>query len=470
MAEIMEFDEFVSARSPRLLRLAYMLTQDHALAEDLLQTALARSWPAWRRIDGDPEPYVRRVLVNAHNSWWRRRSSTERPVEELPVMATTAPQSGVDDRDQVWRALRRLPQQQRAVLVLRYFEDMSEEQIAGTLSLAPGTVKSYAAKGLAKLRLDPSLRTLPLPEPIETPAGTERLAAVRDRIGRQRRGKIVAAAAALGVVVALLIGYALAPHLRDQALPPPTDGRFSEYIRGYHTVASGQADFAHAGTTFIWTPSTLDIGIFYMCVHDRPGVMVWARARINGHPIGGVSCEAGDALRESGGTSQPTADQLRDYGVEVGRPATITIVVDPEQGGTIPEHGSIAVGIGEAVPFEAYPLPARPEPLAPLDRLLNGSESDAVTLVEAAGPHEVSLRWDHELEFYARAQTPGALTIKVNGETLQVMTWWDYNQGGWGATLSRESAGMAKYYGKTVTISIEPEHMTGDWYVAIPRT
>src|SRR6185436_19349610 len=113
--------------------------------------------------------------VNAHNSWWRRRSWTERPVEELPVMATTAPQAEVDNRDQVWRALRRLPQQQRAVLVLRYFEDMSEEQISGTLGLAPGTVKSYAAKGLAKLRLDPSLQALPLPEPIETPAGTERL-------------------------------------------------------------------------------------------------------------------------------------------------------------------------------------------------------------------------------------------------------------------------------------------------------
>ena len=89
MAHTTEFDEFVVARSPRLLRLAYLLTQDHALAEDLLQTALARSWSAWRRIDGDPEPYVRRVLVNAHNSWWRRRTWAERPVEDLPVMATT---------------------------------------------------------------------------------------------------------------------------------------------------------------------------------------------------------------------------------------------------------------------------------------------------------------------------------------------------------------------------------------------
>src|ERR1044071_8242249 len=154
MATPAEFDEFVTVRSPRLLRLAYLLTQDHALAEDLLQTALARSWSAWRRIDGDPEPYVRRVMVNAHNSWWRRRTWAERPVEDLPVLATTAPQSEVDNRDQVWRALRRLPQQQRAVLVLRYFEDLTEEQIAGTLGLAPGTVKSYAAKGLAKLRVD----------------------------------------------------------------------------------------------------------------------------------------------------------------------------------------------------------------------------------------------------------------------------------------------------------------------------
>jgi len=79
-----DFAEFVTARSARLLRVAYLLTRDWALAEDLLQTSLAKAWTAWRRIEGDPEPYVRRILVNTYTSWWRRRWHHERPTNELP--------------------------------------------------------------------------------------------------------------------------------------------------------------------------------------------------------------------------------------------------------------------------------------------------------------------------------------------------------------------------------------------------
>jgi RNA polymerase sigma-70 factor (sigma-E family) len=155
------FDEFVVSRSPRLLRTAYLLTHDWTQAEDLLQTALARAWEAWRRIQGDPEPYVRRILVNAYASWWRRKWNGERPTAELPEPPPGGhPQTRVDDRDQVWQALRRLPKRQRAVLVLRYFEDLSEVEIAEALGCSVGTVKSQASRALAKLRLD---RTL-LPE------------------------------------------------------------------------------------------------------------------------------------------------------------------------------------------------------------------------------------------------------------------------------------------------------------------
>jgi DNA-directed RNA polymerase specialized sigma24 family protein len=78
------FDEFVAARSGRLLRTAYLLTGDSGLAEDLLQTTLTKAWFAWRRIDGEPEPYVRRVLVNTYGSWWRRKWNGEQPTHELP--------------------------------------------------------------------------------------------------------------------------------------------------------------------------------------------------------------------------------------------------------------------------------------------------------------------------------------------------------------------------------------------------
>ena len=152
------FDDFVVTRSPRLLRTAFLLTRDWALAEDLLQTALARAWEAWRRIEGDPEPYVRRIIVNAYASSWRRRWRGELPTAELPESADAAdPHTGLDDRDRLWRALGRLPRRQRAVLVLRYFEDLSEVEIAETLSCSVGTVKSQASRALAKLRLDETL-------------------------------------------------------------------------------------------------------------------------------------------------------------------------------------------------------------------------------------------------------------------------------------------------------------------------
>ncbi|WP_200209545.1 SigE family RNA polymerase sigma factor [Micromonospora coerulea] len=158
MASRDTFAEFVTARSPRLKRTAYLLTHDWAHAEDLLQTALVRAWSAWGRIDADPEPYVRRILVNVYASWWRRRwRQVEHPMSQLPERPTADEMSRVDRRDEVWQALGRLPRRQRAVLVLRYFEDMNEAQIADAMGISVGTVKSQATKALAKLRLDESL-------------------------------------------------------------------------------------------------------------------------------------------------------------------------------------------------------------------------------------------------------------------------------------------------------------------------
>ncbi|MEU4471832.1 SigE family RNA polymerase sigma factor [Micromonospora sp. NPDC023888] len=149
-----QFREFVAARSAALLRTAYLLTGDWATAEDLLQTALTKTYLAWKRLGGIEavESYARRVMVNTSTSWWRRRWHGERPTEVLPERA------GVDeieqqlDRDLLWRHLRELPNRQRAVLVLRYYEDMSEAQTAAMLNISPGTVKSQASRALSTLR------------------------------------------------------------------------------------------------------------------------------------------------------------------------------------------------------------------------------------------------------------------------------------------------------------------------------
>ena len=153
------FDDFVAARSGRLLRTAYLLTRDSALAEDLLQTALTKAWFAWGRIEGNPEPYVRKVLVNTYSSWWRRKWHGETPTDELPEAGHAEHAAATDLAQDLWTALGRLPRRQRAVVVLRYFEDLSEAEIAAALDCSPGTVKSQASKALAKLRVDPALRS-----------------------------------------------------------------------------------------------------------------------------------------------------------------------------------------------------------------------------------------------------------------------------------------------------------------------
>lgn len=149
-----EFREFVVARSAALLRTAYLLAGDWATAEDLLQTALTKTYLAWKRLGEIEavEPYARRVLVNTATSWWRRRWHGERPTEMLPELAGPDRFEEQLDRDVLWRHVRALPVRQRAVLVLRFYEDMSEAQTAALLNISVGTVKSQTARALNTLR------------------------------------------------------------------------------------------------------------------------------------------------------------------------------------------------------------------------------------------------------------------------------------------------------------------------------
>lgn len=173
-----DFDDFVAARSPALLRTAYLLTRDHALAEDLLQTALSKAWFAWGRIAENPEGYVRKILVNTYSGWWRRKWRGEQPTGDLPEQPgrDTADSSAV--RHDLSAAVGRLPRRQRAVVVLRYFEDLSEAETADLLGCSRGTVKSQLSKALTKLRIDPSLDH---DRPRQTPPTTS-----SSRTGEQR--------------------------------------------------------------------------------------------------------------------------------------------------------------------------------------------------------------------------------------------------------------------------------------------
>jgi RNA polymerase sigma-70 factor (ECF subfamily) len=152
-----EFREFVAARSPALLRTAYLLVGgDWALAEDLLQAALTKTYLAWGRIQdrNAVEAYVRSTLATTATSWWRRKWHGERATGAVPDLPRPDRSAEVDDRDQLWRLVRRLPAKQRAVLVLRFYEDLSEAATAELLGISKGTVKSHTSRALKALRAE----------------------------------------------------------------------------------------------------------------------------------------------------------------------------------------------------------------------------------------------------------------------------------------------------------------------------
>jgi RNA polymerase sigma-70 factor (sigma-E family) len=154
-----EFREFVSSRSPALLRTAYLLTGDHGHAEDLVQIALTRAHRHWGRVRAaaNPEAYVRKILVNERRSWWRQLRNREIVLERMPQRVVVDEQSAVAERDAIWRAVLAMPPRVRAVLVLRYWEDLSVQETASILGCSVGTVKSQAFRGLRRLHdlLDP---------------------------------------------------------------------------------------------------------------------------------------------------------------------------------------------------------------------------------------------------------------------------------------------------------------------------
>ena len=162
------FDAFVRARLPALLRFAHAVTGDPHTAADLVQDALERTGVRWSKLDrlGDPEAYVRRAIINGRASRWRKHRR-ETLVATLPENSATPSDDGLD-RDELWQLVRALPTRQRAIVVLRYYEDMSEAQIAATLGCSPGTVKSQANKAISKLR-NAMQATPPAPTAEESP-------------------------------------------------------------------------------------------------------------------------------------------------------------------------------------------------------------------------------------------------------------------------------------------------------------
>lgn len=145
----------MTARQPSLLRTAYLLTGDRHAAEDLVQTALAKLYLSWDKVQRRElvDGYVRRILVNENNSVWRRGwKRLEVSTDELPESAAVADRPDSTDTQALWELVQTLPRKQRSVIVLRYYEDLTEKETAEVMGISVGTVKSQASRALASMR------------------------------------------------------------------------------------------------------------------------------------------------------------------------------------------------------------------------------------------------------------------------------------------------------------------------------
>jgi len=151
-----DFDGWVTARVPGFVRFAYLITGNREAAEDAVQTALTTACAKWSRVGsmGDRDAYVRRMIVNAHVSWWRRFSRRESPVDDVrrSTSVTDDPAHAVTHADAVWRLCGSLPARQRASVVLKFYEDLSYPEIAALLECPEATVRSHIRRALATLR------------------------------------------------------------------------------------------------------------------------------------------------------------------------------------------------------------------------------------------------------------------------------------------------------------------------------
>jgi RNA polymerase sigma-70 factor (sigma-E family) len=149
-----EFTDFVAAHGAQLLRTACLVTGDSHLGEDLVQTALAKAYGSWAKVQQADHPvaYVRRLMINTHLSWLRRLTNTERPHERLPDTGTGDHQTAQAETDEMRQALLRLSPRVRTAVVLRYFEDLSEAEAAQHMGCSRSTVNNHVTRGLSALR------------------------------------------------------------------------------------------------------------------------------------------------------------------------------------------------------------------------------------------------------------------------------------------------------------------------------
>jgi RNA polymerase sigma-70 factor (sigma-E family) len=456
-----EFGDFVATRSTRLLRVAYLLTRDWALAEDLLQTALAKAWSAWRRIESDPEAYVRRILVTTYSSWWRRPWLHEWPTGELPEATGVDEHRQLDDRDEMLQALGRLPHRQRAVLVLRYYEDLSEAEIAETLGIAPGTVKSLAATGVANLRTDLLFGD-------EPSAHHVRLAAVTERVKMRRRRAIAVVCAACAMVIAVIIGYVVSPAHRSDRHPQPLTtaspreiGGLPEYYLGTHVVHEVTLSVDHPRDQMTFTPSPHGGLLLTRCQMTTRSVTVNYTVS-DQDSTGGLSCTADFHVVQRREQFFRTV-----WGTTITTPMTLTVELQDayKPGGervAIPPDFSLIYAVADNVEWSDYVFPTPPAELPRLAEMLAVNTTKVASdPADPMAPRTVRIRRPAQLGVLADGTGPTRLHIKVDGVEVLDFRKWSYDPTPGPEHLKSDKTGSI------VTLTITPEYATGPWVVEL---
>jgi hypothetical protein len=304
------------------------------------------------------------------------------------------------------------------------------------------------------------------------------LTGVHDRLAvRRRRCRTATAAAATVALTA--VGLSSVALLKNAdgtpTATPPTAPQmrliagFPEYADGARVIAAQEAPKSVSTVSVTFTPTTLNLVFFERCLSDNFS----HRYSINGHVFADGEGSGCSAYRS-------TPESLRaTYGVKVGQPATVTFAVDG-----VPTK-PIGLAVGEEVEPALYPFPPRPATLPPLEHpsdysanvyAVQGSESQPSVYADPADPNRpqtITLTWGDPVDIELRSQTPGEMTVQVNGVEVASGKWWDYSQMIVGCTPSTDwkgSFGLVLKKGDPVTITVTPRRMTGDWSVRLHTT